>query len=295
MRFGPGGGVPVAAGGPDWRGASLPRVVAGPGTPVSDLLTLHGRDRQRRVGQLLAGGLSPARAATVVFGSLWGGTGTSTLAGMVAAVWAGHGVRPVLLDAAGQEDPGLVQRVPAQLVSGSPTWRQLIGTQEQHRADFAAVAASTGGWVVVTGPTGPTSEQVAVVAGAAQAGYGLVVVDAGRGWRVADLAATVRADLLVMVCRPSEYELRRTGEWLRGSEALAELVAAHRVVVAVVGVPAMRTTAVAAAMPAVSDVSAGAVRIDGRRELTVRTTPVTGRYADEGTELVAASVAAARS
>lgn len=292
VRLSPGGGL-VPASTPDW---SLEP--AGAGTTrsgVQELLAIRPRERARVVDRLLSGGLSPANRRLVMVGSLWGGTGVSTLSSSLAAVWAGERVPAVLLDASGQDDPGLPDRVDPQMTAGCPQWSELPGDPTLMAEQFVAVAASSDRPVLVTGGGPSSAGEVAAVAGAAQAGYGLVVIDAGSlGSRIREIgAAACGLDLLVMVCRPSEEELRRTAAWLRSEQSIGRLEACRAAVIAVIGAPTVRATAVAAAMTVVSDAAAGpAVRVDTARDLTVRTAFPSWRHPVEGTRLVAAAIAA---
>lgn len=271
----------------------LPLTQAGPaasGVRLPVLLGAKGREQVKLADELLSAGLSVTDSRTVMVAGLFGGVGVSTLAAQLAHVWAGCGVPSVSLDAAGGRYPGLLDRFDGDGLLGCPSWDDLAAADEAALAgQFAAAAAAPVGGNIVTsgGLAGPA--QVARVAAGAATSWPLVVVDAGTDvWRVEGLARALAPDLLVVVCRPSVREVRLTVDWLR-EFSFAGIPMADKAVVAVAGVPMMRSAPVSAALAAVWDVAAGAVVQRFEPYLSVRTAAVKSTAARTTRVLAAAA------
>lgn len=296
--------VPPIAPGP--QVGSEPVAAAVP-YPLADLLSSRRRDSERRVGQLLDAGLSSTASRRVVVGSLFGGTGVSTLAALLADVWDSVRVPSVLLDTTGQLHPGLQERITDDVLAGKPAWLDLATVDRAALVEqFAAVAryaptrpGEVPASVLVTGDAvAPVpGDVVQRVVSAAAESWPLVIVDAGSDHcHLDDLVGWVAPEVVILVCRPSAVELRVTADWLRARSSWP-LDCRQSAVVAVVGAQAMRTRSVSAAMTVASDVAAGSVRVDTAADLTVRDVPVSGRTergrTDPAVRLLAAGISVA--
>lgn len=230
-------------------------------------------------------------------GSLFGGTGVSTVTALVWQAWSARGVPGVLLDAAGQWRPGLPDRLDPAALVGAPMWRDFRGRDAEYlRKDFDAVRVAAGlrSVLVSDGPRSlPTLiEEAAAVDAAARASWPLVLSDVGGSADgVWNHLAAAPADLLILVCRYSATELRDTADFLRTAGPVVD--GRQSAVIAVAGPESGWSQRVSAAVAAVADAVTGVVRIDHDRGLRARTSRVGPRNLNSAVTQLAAAIAAA--
>ena len=218
--------------------------------PVADLLALRSRPRPAAVRRLLGGISADTGGRRVMVGSLFGGTGVSTLTALTERAWSAHRLPSVVMDATGHWRPGLPDRLaPAQLFA-SPTWADL--DPRSVAGEFEAVRAAGDGRSVLIG-AGARGDlvdpgTVATVAAHVAASWPLVLIDMGSGaGRVRAHLQTGAPSLLVLVCRLSALEIRETADFLREVHRNG-LVDVHRAaVIATIGGSARSSSDAAAA------------------------------------------------
>ena len=254
----------------------------------TELLRLRDKDRVNQVRAIEEAGWPGPR--TVLIGSLYGGTGVSTLAAQVG--WAGRerGLPVVLLDASEAYSSGAVARVPeAARMSQQPSWADLAQLSARGAAAVSAAFGErlpglAGAVPVLIGGRQPTDGLrhrppagllQAAAHGAQAGGWPLVVIDHGAG---ADaLTATLARfdpDLLVLTTRGDAAEIRESAAYLRGL-AGGGVWSSDRTVIAVVHGDKIDRP-VAAARASVLDAAAGSIDARWSDALRDRTRPVAG-------------------
>jgi len=243
----------------------------------------------------LGEGISPAAGGgrRVMIGSLFGGTGVSTLTALIERAWSAHRVPSVAMDATGHWRPGLPERIAPSRLVASPRWTDVEGRSVA--AEFEAVWASSRGRSVLIG-AGERCRHVdpETVAADVSASWPLVVIDVGSGAeRVREHLQAGAPGLLVLVCRSSAVEIRQSANFLREAHRDGLVNGHQAAVITTVGAPGRQSTDVSAAMAAVSDTAAGAVRLPMCRTLSRREAWVDDSCVDDAARLLAAAVAAA--
>jgi hypothetical protein len=246
------------------------------------------------VTSLLDEGISPAAGGRrVMIGSLFGGTGVSTLTALIERAWSAHRVPSVAMDATGHWRPGLPERIAPTRLVASPRWADIEGRSVAR--EFEAVWASSRGRSVLIGAgercRHVDPETVAAVAADVSASWPLVLIDVGSG--AERVREHLQAGLLVLVCRSSAVEIRQSAEFLREAHRDGLVDGHQAAVITTVGGPGRQSTDVSAAMAAVSDIAAGAVRLPMCRTLARRETRVDDSCVGDAARLLAAAVAAA--
>ena len=265
---------------------------------MADLLSLRPRARRAAVRSLLGEGISPAAGGgrRVMIGSLFGGTGVSTLTALIERAWSAHRVPSVAMDATGHWRPGLPERIAPSRLVASPRWADVEGRSVA--AEFEAVWVSCRGRSVLIGAgercRQVDPETVAAVAADTAASWPLVMIDVGSGaQRVREHLQAGAPGLLVLVCRSSAVEIRQSADFLRESHRDGLVDSHQAAVITTVGGPGRQYSDVPAAMAAASDTAAGAVRLPMCRTLSRREASVDDSCVDDAARLLAAAVAAA--
>lgn len=222
----------------------------------------------------------------VLVGSLFGGSGVTTVATALATRAAGSQHPAVLLRTA--PEAGLESL--ARLSSPVTGWDQAATLPDNE----PSVVVACGGQrlPVIVGRDGEPRPSLSLVARIAEDGRragALVVMDVAHGVaEVRRALATQHADLLVLCCRRNADELRLTGVFLRQLAADCLVDSRKHAVVAVTGIGGRWRLGARSALACLSDTAAGALDLDPRSRRIDR--PPDGRPVDR---LLAAAVLAA--
>lgn len=243
------------------------QVVFGPG----ELLRLRERERAVRVRSIEASGW-PGRRGVLV-GSLYGGTGVSTLAAQLAWAARSRGLPAVLLDGSSAYGSGAASRLSSDVrMSHEPGWADLAFLDQQGPTGLADAFAArlpslsaevpvlVGGRSVPDRRRPPAGLLAVAVSAALAGGWPFVAVDAGAGADPLTAALSVwAADLAVLVCRADALEVRESADYLRHLSSVVGRPAGRSILAIVHG--GRVTRPVAQARAAVSDTAAGSVAV----------------------------------
>lgn len=266
--------------------------------PVAELLRRPPRDREIEAGRVLAGRWPGPRR--VVFASLTGGAGRSTLVAVLSAAAVDVGVPVLVVDGTGGDPRSLMGRIGPGAAVSRRDWTRLSGVEAE--ADFAALhrRAGSGGPAVMVVPVGgeqgfpPPAGAVAAGAEAAARTWPLVLVDLPHG--EAATRAAVRAggfDLLVLLCRADPAEITDATGFLTDLAADGGVDCAQRAVIAVRAERRGLPGSVRRRLAAVSDCAAGPLTVTHVSSLTGRRNPAQGPDAVAAGRLLLAAAASA--
>lgn len=264
--------------------------------PVAALLRSRPKERGGQVRRALHGTWVGRRHVMVA--SLFGGTGTSTLAVLLWGRLRRLQLPAVLIDATGGYVSGIAARVPAQALMQGPSWATMARLNAGHAgSEFAErfPGLTDDPPAMLIGGAGreqrPPTKLTMHAVRAALASWPLVLTDAPADFdAIGDLAGSGQPDMLLMTCRPDSGEVRATADFLRSLDRAGSYAPQQSAVIAIVHGPRVHRDVLAARASA-ADIAAGVILIRRSDRLLPRTAPISSSLVSESIDLLAAAAA----